>query len=113
MSMKKLYYLYNTSNKELVNLRIKRAMLIITFFIVLVLLLDAISAFGTEKSYESNCSGISIEVQRGDTLLDIANEYAPPGMDAETYMDFLMTINNLDNIKLFTGQKLLIRECKG
>ncbi|MGP1569304.1 MAG: LysM peptidoglycan-binding domain-containing protein [Eubacteriales bacterium] len=107
--MKKLYYLYNTSNKELVNLRLKRAILLVMFLIVVILLFDAISAFGTDKFDKSNCNCIYIEVQNGDTLLDIAQEYAPANTDVYTYADFLMSINDLDDSKLFAGQKILIR----
>ena len=108
--MKKLYYLYNTSNKELVKLRIKRALLVISFLIVLMLLFDAISAFGTEKSTVPNYSQAYIEVQRGDTLFDIAKVYAPKNTDVDDYVEFLMAINNMQDSKLFVGQKLMVRE---
>ena len=107
--MKRLYYLYNTSNKALVNSRIKKAILLMIFLIALILLFDAISAFGSEKAYDTNHDKICIEVQAGDTLTDIAKLYAPQNTDIYEYINLLMEVNDLESSELFVGQKLIIR----
>lgn len=111
--MKKLYYLYNTSNKDLVNLRIKRAFMIMLAAFVLIMLFDAISAFGGEIDNKEAYSEIRIEIKSGDTLWDISKEYGDANQDIRTNIAEIMSINQLDDANIKVGQILIIRDYSG
>ena len=52
---------------------------------------------------------MSITIQKGDTLWDIAEEYITDDFDSiEEYIDLLKDMNNLQGDKILSGDKLIV-----
>lgn len=50
----------------------------------------------------------SIQIEAGDTLYDIAKEYAPDGVDDDEYVRNIMKINRLTDYDINAGKYLVI-----
>lgn len=75
--------------------------------ILIILMANAIFAFNpavslTEKTYET------IEIFSGDTLWEIAKEYAPDNMDLRRAVYKLQELNNLNAADLMPGMVIKI-----
>jgi LysM repeat protein len=96
--------------------------------IILVLILMAISCFAlirayasshvqlnneissSEISFESKASvqAITIDIEKGDTLWSIANEYAPHNVSIQSYIHKIMKINGLKKPNIQEGHILTL-----
>ena len=63
---------------------------------------DAKNDAGYEKLYKS------IEIEKGDTLWDIAQEYREPGCSTKEYVEELISLNDLSSDKIHEGQHLIV-----
>jgi cell division protein YceG involved in septum cleavage len=83
----------------------------LTMFVLLVAIFSFI--FGmrfvrADEKIEYEKSFISIEVNDGDTLTSIAQDYAVSAAEYDTYISEVKNINNLDNDTIHAGCYLLV-----
>lgn len=65
------------------------------------------------KAADSNYEGknkiyTSVSIKKGDTLWNIACEYADSDISVKEYIDELVSINNLPSTDITAGQKLIV-----
>ena len=82
---------------------------------LLVGMLSFLVIFGTgivkaaDSNYEvRNRIYTSVSIKKGDTLWDIASEYADSDMSVKEYINELITINNLPSTDITAGQRLIV-----
>jgi cell division protein YceG involved in septum cleavage len=85
--------------------------IMLIFFVVLVAVLSFL--FGmrfvhADKKVEYEKSFISIEVNNGDTLTSIAQDYAVSAAEYDSYISEVKTINNLESDTIHAGCFLLV-----
>ncbi len=80
------------------------------FFSILmvVFVLFAHSAFSKQESSDDKVEVITITVQPGDTLWEIALEYKSPGEDTRDFMYEIAATNGVKDCNILSGQTLYI-----
>lgn len=91
----------------------KRTMSIVLTLIIAFMIFSVINAFGDEKPnavHQKPYEEINIQVLAGDTLWNIAEDFAPENQDIRDYVQMLIKINNLEGSVLKPGQIITVRE---
>lgn len=77
-------------------------------FFISVFMVSGKQAVRADESISYDKSFMSIEIQQGDTLHSIAEEYAVSGVNCDTYISEVKNINNLHSDTIHAGCYLLI-----
>ena len=83
----------------------------LTLFTIIVLFILSLCFFNNviaDTSIEYDKSFTTIEIEEGDTLYSIADEYSVSVADIDDYINEVKTINNLKNDTIHTGCYLII-----
>ena len=92
--------------KFVYNNRIMFTIGVVLFFSVFII--GSMNMVRADESTQYDKSFISIEVERGDTLTSIANEYAISPAYYSDYMEEVKSINNLKDDTIHAGCYLMI-----
>lgn len=79
--------------------------LIIVFVIFLSIIASTFNNTNAKEKLGQSSLKI-VSVQKGDTLWDISNKYAPRNMDKRKYIYEVRKINNMKSAYLLEGQKI-------
>ncbi len=89
----------------------KRNMFILLFTLLMIVIGSIVfgSTFSDAKNdMESEKMYMSIEIEKGDSLWEIAQEYREPGCSTKEYVDELIALNNLSSDNIQEGQHLIV-----
>lgn len=70
--------------------------------IIMPVLFQSVASGGTEIKYKT------IQVQSGDNLWNIANQYTPKGKDVRETVDKIKDFNNMESSALQVGQEIKV-----
>ena len=79
---------------------------------LIIFVLFAHSAFSKKDSYDNAVEVVTVTVQPGDTLWDIALEYKPDGADLREFMYEIAANNGVKDCNIVSGQQLYVPVCK-
>ena len=96
-----------TKKRRLVNNNIIMLTTLVTILLG-VLIFNQIHYVKADHSSAYQKSFVSIEIQSGDTLISIAQEYAISEADYESYIEEIKSINNLKGNTIHAGCYLMI-----
>ena len=65
-------------------------------------------AMGGQKGVQTTTYYECVQVQKGDTLWEIAEEYKMDGTDTEQMVDEIMEVNGLKNTNVRTGESIIV-----
>ena len=65
-------------------------------------------AMGGEKGVQTKTYYECVQVQKGDTLWEIAEEYKMDGTDTEQMVDEIMAVNGLKNTNIRAGESIIV-----
>lgn len=97
-----------TSKKRGYKINYGKLMLLIGMLFFLVVFGANVAKASDEGVEVRNKIYTSITIKKGDTLWDIANEYADSSYTTKEYINELMQINNLNSTKIKSGNKLIV-----
>lgn len=80
----------------------------ISFFVIILLSICILNKAKADAYTNYEKSFISIEIEEGDTLSSIAEEYALTPSQYRDYIDEIKNINNLKSDKIHSGCYLLV-----
>ena len=83
----------------------KNTFLLLTMALVLCL---GTLAMGGQKGVQTTTYYECVQVQKGDTLWEIAEEYKMDGTDTEQMVDEIMEVNGLKNTNVRTGESIIV-----
>ena len=63
---------------------------------------------GAQKGRETKTYYESVEIQRGDTIWDIAKEYKAEGQKTEQMVDAICEVNGLKTANIRTGENIIV-----
>ncbi len=91
----------------------RKAALLVIVFLVLVTVGSSIVNAAAAPSQEKERTYATISIKSGDTLWDIASQYANNNhMSVNDYMKELIQINQLPTTQINYGQKLIVFYCE-
>ena len=76
--------------------------------VFLLLTLALILCLGAQKGRETKTYYESVEIQRGDTIWDIAKEYKAEGQKTEQMVDAICEVNGLKTANIRTGENIIV-----
>lgn len=79
-----------------------------TVCILLIVVLICTLAMMARTEPEYNFEETTYEVERGDCLWNIADEYCPKSMNKWDYIKLIMERNNLADSVIYPGQRLIV-----
>lgn len=79
-----------------------------TVCILLIVVLICTLAVMARTEPEYNFEEITYEVESGDCLWNIADEYCPKSMNKWDYIKLIMERNNLADSVIYPGQRLIV-----
>ena len=65
-------------------------------------------AMGGEKSVQTKTYYECVQVQKGDTIWEIAEEYKMDGEDIEHMIDEIMELNGMKNANVRAGESIVV-----
>ena len=83
----------------------KNGFLLLTLALILCL---GTFAMGAQKGRETKTYYESVEIQRGDTIWDIAKEYKAEGQKTEQMVDAICEVNGLKTANIRTGENIIV-----
>ena len=81
-----------------------------TFVLLTMALILCLGTFvmGGEKGVQTKTYYECVQVQKGDTIWEIAEEYKMDGTDTEQMVDEIMEVNGLKNTNVRTGESIIV-----
>ena len=83
----------------------KNTFLLLTMALILCL---GTLAMGGEKGVQTKTYYESVQVQKGDSLWEIAEEYKLDGTDTERMVDEIMELNGMKNTNVRAGESIIV-----
>ena len=65
-------------------------------------------AMGGEKGVQTKTYYECVQVQKGDTIWEIAEEYKMEGEDTEQMVDTIMELNGMKNTNVRSGESIIV-----
>ena len=65
-------------------------------------------AMGGEKGIQTKTYYECVQVEKGDTLWEIAEEYKMEGTDTEQMVDEILEVNGMKNTNIRTGESIIV-----
>ena len=65
-------------------------------------------AMGGEKGVQTKTYYECIQVQKGDSIWEIAEEYKMEGTDTEQMVDEILEVNGMKNTNIRTGESIIV-----
>ena len=65
-------------------------------------------AMGAQKGKETKTYYESVEIQKGDTIWNIAEKYKTEGQKTEQMVDAIRTVNGLKTANIRTGENIIV-----
>lgn len=83
----------------------KNTFLLLTMALILCL---GTFAMGGQKGVQTKTYYECVQVEKGDTLWEIANEYKMDGEKTEHMMDAIMELNGMKNANIRSGESIIV-----
>ena len=83
----------------------KNTFLLLTMALILCL---GTFAMGGEKGVQTKTYYECVQVQKGDTIWEIAEEYKMEGEDTEQMVDTIMELNGMKNTNVRSGESIIV-----
>lgn len=83
----------------------KNMFLLLTMALILAL---GTFAMGGEKGVQTKTYYECVQVQKGDTIWGIAEEYKMDGTDTEQMVDEIMELNSIKNTNVRSGESIIV-----
>lgn len=82
----------------------------LVWLLLLVVGCSGIVFANTKEEYQNRKERyyLSVEIEKGDTIWDIAEKYRPEGWGTRKFMDEITKFNGIDSGKILPGQHILI-----
>ncbi len=93
--------------KQIINNNIIMLTIALVLFLV-VIFLGGMNIVRADEAVEYDKSFISIEIEKGDTLSSIAQEYAKSEADYEDYINEVKNINSIKDDTIHSGCYLMV-----
>jgi len=65
-------------------------------------------AMGGEKGVQTKTYYECVQVQKGDSIWEIAEEYKMDGMDTEQMVDDILAVNGMKNTNIKAGESIIV-----
>jgi len=63
---------------------------------------------GGEKGVQTKTYYECVQVQKGDSIWEIAEEYKMDGMDTEQMVDDILAVNGMKNTNIKAGESIIV-----
>lgn len=83
----------------------KNTFLLLTMALILCL---GTLAMGGEKGVQTKTYYECVQVQKGDSIWEIAEEYKMDGMDTEQMVDDILAVNGMKNTNIKAGESIIV-----